>query len=180
MWKRIGITLIILLTLGFLVPEDRTIPVKGATSKDWNKDTFWYEPWGISGVHKGIDIFAKAHTPVIATTNLLIIYKGKLAKGGNVVLALGPKWRIHYFAHLSEVNSTMGAILAKGDELGKVGDTGNAKGKQPHLHYSIVSLLPLPWLIDTSTQGYKKAFYLNLNSAKFRGQFSAFYPDGVF
>jgi len=33
--------------------------VLGATPKDWNHATFWYEPWGKSGVHKGIDIFGK-------------------------------------------------------------------------------------------------------------------------
>ena len=41
-----------------------------------------------------------------------------------------------------------------------IGDIGNAKGKTSHLHHSILSFLPLPWLADTSTQGYKKAFYL--------------------
>jgi len=51
--------------------------------------------------------------------------------------------------------------LKSGSVIGEVGATGNAKGKQPHLHFSIVSTIPLPWRIDSSTQGYKKAFYLN-------------------
>jgi hypothetical protein len=51
-------TLLIVITLGFLLPEKIVMPVVGATVNDWNKDTFWYEPWGSSGVHKGIDIFA--------------------------------------------------------------------------------------------------------------------------
>ncbi|MCW8932467.1 MAG: M23 family metallopeptidase [Gammaproteobacteria bacterium] len=161
MLKYIAVVSLVVIFIGFLLPEGRVIPVKGATSSDWNKDTFWYEPWGTSGVHKGVDIFAVDGTPVIATTNMLTLYKGELSKGGMVVIALGPKWRIHYFAHLSEINQNMALLLQKGEELGKVGDTGNAQGKQPHLHYSIVSLLPLPWLIDGSTQGYKKAFYLN-------------------
>ena len=161
MWKYIGITLFFVISLSFILPEGRVIPVQGATASDWNKDTFWYEPWGTSGVHKGIDIFADNNTPVIATTNMVALYKGSFSKGGKVVVALGPKWRIHYFAHLSDIDSNSGFYLEKGEQLGKVGDTGNAKGKQPHLHYSIVSLLPLPWLIDGSTQGYKKAFYLN-------------------
>ena len=161
MLKYIGIIFLGIFILGFLLPDGRVIPVKGATSSDWNKDTFWYEPWGSSGVHKGIDIFADSDTPVVAPTNMLTLYKGKLSKGGIVLIALGPKWRIHYFAHLSEINPNTGMLLSKGEEFAKVGDTGNAKGKQPHLHYSIISLIPLPWLIDSSTQGYKKAFYLN-------------------
>jgi hypothetical protein len=34
-------------------------------------------------------------------------------------------------------------------------------GKPAHLHYSVVSLIPLPWRMDTSTQGWKKIFFLD-------------------
>ena len=147
--------------IGFLIPEPRLIPVEGATSRDWHAETFWYEPWGKSGVHKGIDIFASKGTNVIATTNMLVVYQGSLSRGGNVVVALGPKWRIHYFAHLDTISARAGRLAARGQVLGQVGDTGNAVGTPPHLHYSIVSLIPLPWRVDSSTQGYKKMFYLN-------------------
>ena len=151
----------IILGIGFLLPEPKIIPVSGATSADWNKDTFWYEPWGSSGVHKGFDIFAQTNTPVIASSNLLIIFRGQISKGGNVIIGLGPKWRIHYFAHLKDINHDRGLFVSAGDTVGSVGDSGNAKGKPPHLHFSIFSLLPRPWAIDRSTQGYKKAFFIN-------------------
>lgn len=147
--------------VGFLIPEPKQIPVQDATSKDWNSQTFWYEPWGSSGVHKGIDIFAKKGQKVIASTNLLILYRGEIKKGGQVIVGLGPKWRLHYFAHLDSVDQDAGLFIKSGSAIGKVGATGNAKGKQPHLHFSIVSIIPLLWRIDSSTQGYKKAFYLN-------------------
>lgn len=159
--KYVGLALVLLLISGYLVPESPIIPVKGASSKDWNNQTFWYEPWGASGVHKGIDIFAPKNTAVIAPTSMLIIYRGDFFQGGKVVVGLGPKWQIHYFAHLATIATDTGLIVTKGETLGAVGDTGNAQGKPPHLHYSILSLLPKPWLIDTSTQGYKKAFYQN-------------------
>lgn len=159
--KYVGLALVLLLISGYLVPESPIIPVKGASSKDWNSQTFWYEPWGASGVHKGIDIFAPKNTAVIAPTPMLIIYRGDFFQGGKVVVGLGPKWQIHYFAHLATIAADTGLIATKGETLGTVGDTGNAQGKPPHLHYSILSLLPKPWLIDTSTQGYKKAFYQN-------------------
>jgi len=146
---------------GFIIPEGREIPVVGATKSDWNANTFWYEPWGSSGVHKGIDIFASRGTPVVASTNMLVFYKGNIKKGGKVVLGLGPKWRLHYFAHMESIDESGGMFIAKGHKVGTVGDTGNAKGKTPHLHYSIVSIVPLIWLVDGSTQGYKKAFYMN-------------------
>ncbi len=147
--------------MGFLIPEKTTIPVSGASFNDWNKDSFWYEPWGASGVHKGIDIFAKYGTSIIASSHQVVLYRGEFEKGGKVVIALGSKWRLHYYAHLKSIENDGAIIVEKGHKLGEVGDTGNAKGKQPHLHYSIVSLFPLLWEIDNSTQGYKKAFYVN-------------------
>lgn len=158
---KVSIVFLAILLIGFLIPERKALPVEGASKSDWNSNSFWYEPWGSSGVHKGIDIFANRGRPVVASTDLIVIYSGQINKGGNVVLGLGPKWRLHYFAHLDDVSPDTGLVAARGQQIGSVGDTGNAKGKQPHLHYSIFSLIPLPWLMDTSLQGYKKAFYLD-------------------
>ena len=62
-YSLIGLTL--LLALGLLLPEGRQVPVQGADSNDWHPQTFWYHPWGQSGVHKGVDIFAASGTPVL-------------------------------------------------------------------------------------------------------------------
>lgn len=161
MWKLITAIFGSVVLFGFLLPEERYIPVVGADVNDWNQDTFWYEPWGTSGVHKGIDIFADRGAKVVASTNLLLLYRGELSKGGKVIVALGPKWRVHYFAHLHTIDSNAGVLLTPTEVIGEVGDTGNAQGKQPHLHYAIVSIIPYPWLIDGASQGYKKAFYLD-------------------
>ena len=48
-----------------------------------------------------------------------------------------------------------------GQVLGRVGDSGNAQGKQAHLHYTILSLAPYPWRMDSSSQGWKKMFFLD-------------------
>lgn len=147
-----------------MVPERIKIPVAGASKNDWNQQSFWFEPWGTSGVHKGIDIFADHGRPVVSTTDGMVLYTGNLAKGGNVVVVLGPKWRLHYFAHLETIDTSFLSLVLSGEAVGTVGDSGNAKGKPPHLHYSIVRLLPVPWAIDASTQGYKKAFFINPGS----------------
>jgi len=146
---------------GFMLPERLVIPVQGASDQDWNHGTFWYEPWGRSGVHKGIDIFSPDETPVISSTYGVVIFKGKIRLGGNVIAVLGPKWRIHYYAHLRGFNVNVGSIVNTSEMIGSVGDSGNAKGKPPHLHYSIITPIPYLWRWDTSTQGWKKIFILN-------------------
>ncbi|WP_102796966.1 M23 family metallopeptidase [Bowmanella denitrificans] len=159
--KKSVLLLLLLLGAGFFIPEPVKIPVKGASKADWHPQSFWYEPWGLSGVHKGIDIFAETGRAVISSTNGIVLYTGTVSRGGNVVVVLGPKWRFHYFAHLSSIETAPLRFVGVGDLIGKVGDSGNAKGKAPHLHYSILRLLPVPWAIDGATQGYKKAFFVD-------------------
>lgn len=96
-WKG-WIALILLLVAGscWLIPEPVTMPVAGAARRDWNPESFWHGGWGRSGVHKGIDIFAPRGRAVRSATWGLVVYRGELGIGGNVVAALGPKWRVHY------------------------------------------------------------------------------------
>lgn len=161
MKARIFIVFAIILALGLLLPARGAVPVVGATSKDWHANSFWYSPWGKSGVHKGIDIFAPAGTPVISSSYGLVVYAGQIDMGGNVVAVLGPKWRIYYYAHLQTINAKTWEIAGRGDIIGAVGDSGNAKGKPPHLHYSVLSLVPYPWQFSTKPQGWKRLFFIN-------------------
>jgi len=159
--KKILFAFIAFLILPFLIPQNFTMPVAGAGQSDYNKDTFWYYPWGKSGTHKGVDIFAKAGTPLHSSTMGWVIYTGTIKMGGNVVLILGPKWRLHYYAHLKDIKTSNFSWSSNGEQIGTVGTSGNAQGKPPHLHYSIVTLFPYPWRIDDAPQGWKKMFYLN-------------------
>ena len=62
MKKWINITIIGILSIilvGFLIPQNLKMPVVGTDSNSYNHETFWYEGWGTSIVHKGVDIFAK-------------------------------------------------------------------------------------------------------------------------
>lgn len=155
------ISVFVFFAIGYLIPERIRIPVSGATEKDWNPESFWYEPWGTSGVHKGIDIFGKMGADVVSTTDGLVLYTGQLKNGGNVILMLGPKWRFHYFAHLRTINTERFKFVASGTRIATLGDSGNARGKPAHLHYSIARFFPEPWFIDSSTQGFKKAFFMD-------------------
>ncbi len=146
---------------GLVIPEGVVMPVEGAMSNDWNKDTFWYEPWGTSGVHKGIDIFASKGTDLVSSTVGIVLFAGELSKGGKVVLVMGPKWRFHYYAHMESVAVNNFTVVGSNRKLGAVGDSGNAKGKPAHLHYSIVTVLPYPWRVTAESQGWKKMFFLD-------------------
>ena len=150
-----------ILAIPFALSEQARIPVKGASNNDWNKKSYWYEPWGASGVHKGIDIFAPAGRPVIAPVYGIVVYRGRLGIGGNVVAVLGPKWRIHYFAHLRDSSVQILEPVARGEIVGTVGTSGNAAGKSPHLHYAILQLIPRFWKATGDTQGWKRMFFVD-------------------
>ena len=159
--KWIKWTFIIIFLGIYMLPNPIKMPVQGATRKDFHPDSFWYYPWGKSGTHKGIDIFAKRSTPILSSTRGLVIYTGSISMGGNIVLVLSPRWQLHYYAHLEKTDIGLFSFVNQNTSIGTVGDSGNAKGKPTHLHYSIVSLVPYPWRIDSSPQGWKKMFYID-------------------
>ena len=156
-----GLALLLIVTTGLLLPENLRIPVKDAGTQDWNHASFWYTPWGRSGVHKGIDIFASKGQPVQSATGGWVIDSGSGGRGGKTVTILGPKWRCHYYAHLDSLAVRQGAWVHGGETLGTVGASGNAAGKAPHLHYTIVTAIPYPWRFRIGLQGWKRMFYLN-------------------
>lgn len=148
--------------IGFALPQKMIIPVKGATTKDWDDHSFWAYPWGTSVTHKGIDIFKEKGTDVISSTYGVVLYTYEGGKGGKTVMVLGPKWRFHYYAHLDEIDAFPLQPVKAGTKLGTVGTTGNAVGKPPHLHYAITTPFPYWWLRDTKAiQGNRKMFYLD-------------------
>jgi murein DD-endopeptidase MepM/ murein hydrolase activator NlpD len=160
--KKISImAILIIVVAGFMIPQKFSMPVEGASHTSYHPDSFWYYPWGRSVTHKGVDIFTKEGTPINSATNGVVLYTGHIGMGGNIVLILGSKWRLHYYAHMRDTNTHPLSLVTTGEKIGSVGDSGNAKGKPPHLHYSIVTLIPYVWQIDTGRQGWKKMFYLN-------------------
>ena len=153
---------LVITSIGFLLPQKFTVPVKGAHFADYNQQSFWYFPWGKSITHKGVDIFASEGTSVVSATPGFVVFKSqKLGIGGKTVIVLGPKWRLHYYAHLSSINCSFLDYASKGEQIGQVGTSGNAKGKPPHLHYSICTPIPYPWRMDSDKLGWMKMFFLD-------------------
>ena len=106
-----------------------------------NKDIQSY--WGAvrSGgkrKHEGIDIFAKRGTPVIASVDGFIATAKNSGLGGKQIwLKSGIFGKTLYYAHLDSIKTRSGKYVKVGDTLGFVGNTGNAKGASPHLHFGI-------------------------------------------
>ena len=162
--RRILYAVLLVLVAGFLFPQRWRIPVTGASSSDWNKNSFWYYPWGRSGVHKGIDIFAKRGVAVVSAVDGIVLSVNDSPRGGKTVVVLGPRWRFHYYAHLDRIDTKKGRFVKAGRQLGTVGTSGNAKGKAPHLHYTIFTGIPYPWRWSKGPQGWRKMFFLDPGS----------------
>ena len=153
--------IIVMVSVGMLIPQRLQMPVVGADGNSYNHETFWYEGWGTSIVHKGIDVFARRGTRVNSATIGIVLLTAEYGKGGKFVVVLGPKWRLHYYAHLDEIKTKRFALVNHNTEIGTVGNTGNAITTPAHLHYGIGTLIPYPWRIDDASLGHQKAFYLN-------------------
>ena len=158
---RVLLVFVAIIVIGLLIPQNLKMPVVGADDNSYNHETFWYEGWGSSIVHKGIDVFAKKGTSVHSATKGIVLITTEYGKGGKFVLVLGPKWRLHYYAHLDEIKTKRFAFVTQDTEIGTVGNTGNAINTPAHLHYGIGTLVLYPWRIDRAPLGWQKMFYLN-------------------
>ena len=100
------------------------------------------DTWGAARsqgrTHEGIDIFAPRGTPIQATTQGIVSKVGDNTLGGKVVVIVGPGGAGHYYAHLEDyADISPNDWVNTGDIIGYVGDSGNAKGTPPHVHYGI-------------------------------------------
>ncbi len=89
--------------------------------------------------HQGNDIFAPGGTPLYATARGVIARKAVAVLGGNKLWLVAADGTQYYYAHLSSYADGIedGTVVEAGQQLGYVGDTGNARGTPPHLHFEI-------------------------------------------
>jgi hypothetical protein len=106
----------------------------------------WYQDdWGAPrfstsySFHAGNDLFAVKGTPVIAVVDGSVYNLGSFSKGGNAVWLMGDDGVEYYYGHLQAYRRDLkvGTRLERGELLGWVGDTGNAKGTYPHVHFEV-------------------------------------------
>lgn len=115
------------LTSGFQCP----VP-GGNFINDWG--------FGRSGgrTHKGTDIFASRGTKVLAPDSGRVSLRSN-ELGGIVVWLAGDAGVSYYIAHLDGYPSGLatGQRVSKGQVVGYVGNTGNARGTSPHMHFQM-------------------------------------------
>jgi murein DD-endopeptidase MepM/ murein hydrolase activator NlpD len=81
--------------------------------------------------------------------------------GDKLVLIIGSKWRLYYYAQLDELKIAPLSFVNRKSMIGTVGATGNAARKYPHLHYSILTIISYIRRIDSGPHGWLKVFYLH-------------------
>jgi len=128
------------------------IPVSGVAVRKVT-DT-WSAPRSGGRLHQGQDIFAPRGTPVVSATEGIVVRVGTNRLGGKVVSIIGAGGRLYYYAHLDGYAEGLdvGHTVSKGSTIGYVGNTGNARGTPPHLHFGVYTpagaLNPLPMFVD--------------------------------
>jgi len=123
-------------SLSISVGPSIAFPVAGNKAK---AGSFWgADREGGKRSHEGVDIFAPKGTPAIAAADGYITGVREGGIGGKTVW-LRPEGKNYtlYYAHLDEQLVTEGQYVKKGDTVGTVGNTGNARTTPAHLHFGI-------------------------------------------
>ena len=122
---------------------------------------------GCGDQHAALDIAADTGTPVVATDDGTVTvtqtWNGIVTKGdsnsyGNMVQVTHADGTVTLYAHLSEINVRQGDTVVRGQQIGRVGSTGNSSG--PHLHFEVRSngskVDPMAYIAEDSTDAEKK------------------------
>jgi peptidoglycan LD-endopeptidase LytH len=125
-------------------PGSLRIPVAGMAA-DSLVDTWQQARDNGARVHQAIDIPAPMGTPVVAALAGRVEKLFQSNAGGTTAyIRSGDARWLTYYAHLSGYAAGLaeGQILAAGQKIGFVGDTGNAGAGNTHLHFALHRMAP--------------------------------------
>jgi murein DD-endopeptidase MepM/ murein hydrolase activator NlpD len=125
---------------GFVPEDDSVGPSPSTGPGNWNhivpggRGTTTRD--GTHGGYPAVDIFADEGTPIYAPVDG-VSTPGTYSLGGNATTIRGADGRFYYFAHAQR--PMFGGTVKKGQIIGYVGRTGNARNTAPHLHYAVAT-----------------------------------------
>lgn len=91
-------------------------------------------PGGIGSTnHGGWDIAGPTGTPIYAATGGTVTYSGWKGGYGNFIEVRQADGSYQRYGHMSGLNVSKGDTVEPGEQIGKMGSTGNSTGS--HLHY---------------------------------------------
>jgi murein DD-endopeptidase MepM/ murein hydrolase activator NlpD len=122
-------------------------PVRGALVGHFGPET--HPRFGTTINNNGVDIAAAIGTPVRAVAKARVEYTSEdYASYGPIVILNHGDGFFTLYAHLSEIEVTVGQEIPAGQIIGRVGDTGSLKGAE--LHFEVrkggTALNPEDWL----------------------------------
>lgn len=120
----------------------QALPTAGSLPNPVPKQRFvdtWGAPRGNGRMHEGVDIFAKRGTPIVSNIDAVVWKLENNRLGGTSIWLYGAGGALHYYTHLDSYAPDLQRyqIIKRGQIIGYVGNTGNAKTTPPHLHYGI-------------------------------------------
>ena len=119
---------------------DFVFPVPGKSRRDII-GVFGEPRGGGTRKHQGIDIAAPRGKAVVAAVDGVVTKVKEGGMGGKQVWMEDlRKEYVLFYAHLHDQLVREGQKVRQGDVLGTVGNTGNARGSSPHLHFEILTM----------------------------------------
>ncbi|MBW3620636.1 MAG: peptidoglycan DD-metalloendopeptidase family protein [Actinobacteria bacterium] len=116
------------------------------------RDT-WGHPRSGGRRHKGTDVFSYHGAPVYAFNGGRIQRLNNSGLGGISVYLWGEDGNLYYYTHLDDYAPGLhvGKYVEAGEMIAYNGDTGNARGGAPHVHFQLhpgggAPVNPYPWL----------------------------------
>jgi len=92
---------------------------------------------GPGGYHLAMDIRGTVGQPIRACERGIVAYAGNEISGyGNFVMIVHPSGLVTAYAHNRDMLVTAGQVVARGDRVSTLGNTGLSHG--PHLHFMLI------------------------------------------
>jgi murein DD-endopeptidase MepM/ murein hydrolase activator NlpD len=96
--------------------------------------------------HSGMDLATAVGTPVKAIAPGTVVFANAQGTYGKLVIISHNGGLQTRYAHLENIQVSVGQKVQLGDEIGTVGTTGKPTSKEPHLHFEVRTSSDLGWV----------------------------------